>query len=228
MPDPYLYPGTDVLRNRWNVRDAEKLERLEAEATTITLYKIARDPIPGNYDLDHLRAFHKEIFKDVYPWAGEIRTINIVKGDTEFAKQQHVATYLNGVFEKLKQQNYLRDLDRDAFIDRSTDLLADLNAAHPFREGNGRSQRAFVGQLAEQAGYHIRWEDLDADRNIEASRAVFNADNGPMRDLLNDITDARVQAVEQKLTDVRERHRQQYERDQQRKQERERRRGRSR
>jgi fido (protein-threonine AMPylation protein) len=63
----------------------------------------------------------------------------------------------------------LRDLDREAFAARLAYYLGEVNAVHPFREGNGRTQRAFFEQLAREAGYTLAWQHLDAARNIEAS-----------------------------------------------------------
>jgi cell filamentation protein len=186
--DPYVYPGTDVLRNVFDIRDAAELDHREAVLTSARLIHLADTPLPGNYDVAHLQETHRHIFGDVYPWAGEIRTVEISKGGSLFALPQHVEPYLSDVLKKLPQENYLRDLDREAFLDRITDYYADINAAHPFREGNGRTQRAFVGQLAEEAGHHIAWERLDAQRNIEASRAAHEGNNLPMRELFDDIT----------------------------------------
>lgn len=186
--DPYVYPGTDVLRNLWDIRNQAELQRFEAGVTTINIAELSRQPLPGTYDVNHLQEFHKHIFGEIYPWAGEIRTVEISKGGSLFALPQHVEPYLSDVLKQLPQENYLRDLDREAFLDRITDYYADINAAHPFREGNGRTQRAFVGQLAEQAGHHIAWERLDPQRNIEASRAAHEGNNRPMRELFDDIT----------------------------------------
>ena len=218
MPvDPYVYPGTEVLRNVWNIRDAKDLARREAKVTAVAAAKVARKPIPGRYDVKHLRAFHRKIFGDVYPWAGKVRTVQITKGGALFAMPQHVEQYLTDTLTKLKDENYLRGLDRETFVDRCADYYADLNAAHPFREGNGRTQRAFIGQLAEEAGYHIRWNDLSAARNNTASRAAHGGDNRPVRRLLAGITGSRTPAVEREQTldpaaEGRERDQQHYER----------------
>ncbi len=101
MPeDPYVYPGTNVLRNRYDLRNAEELSRLEADLTTRRLAELAAHPLPGSYDLTHLQAFHRRIFGDVYEWAGEIRTVTIAKGDL-FALPQHIEPYLRDVLAQL-------------------------------------------------------------------------------------------------------------------------------
>lgn len=69
------------------------------------------------------------------------------------------------------------------------DFLADVNALHPFREGNGRTQRAFFSQLAHDAGHHIDWIRMDPTENNHASAAAHHGDLGPLRTMLGQLTD---------------------------------------
>jgi cell filamentation protein len=68
--------------------------------------------------------------------------------------------------------------------------FGEINALHPFREGNGRTQRAFLGQLALGAGFVVRWARLDAGRNVEASVQIMRGDPEPMRRMLNALIEA--------------------------------------
>ncbi len=77
--DPYLYPGTDLLKNLRNIRDSSSLARFEAEATSRRLVEPIHSPLPGWFDTAHLEAIHKRTFQDVYAWAGRFRTVNISK-----------------------------------------------------------------------------------------------------------------------------------------------------
>ena len=181
--DPYVYPGTGTLRNRFGIRDPAQLARLEAAISYARLAELIERPVAGAYDLPHLQAFHRRIFGDVYLWAGELRTVAIAKNDL-FALPQHIAPYLDEVLRPLPGEGHLRGLDRDALIDRLTYYLAELNATHPFRDGNGRTQRAFIGQLAADAGYTLDWQHLDPDQNVVASQAAHRGDNAPLRALL--------------------------------------------
>ena len=192
MPaDPYVYPGTYCLRNRLGIRDRAELERVEAEQTAIRIAQIARTPLLGRYDLVHLRAFHRRIFADIYTWAGELRSVAIAKEDSLFALPEHIEAYLRGVFDGLAAEDRLRGLARTDFLGRVTHYHAELNAAHPFREGNGRAQRAFLGQLSRDAGYRLAWQRLDRERNIDAARASHRGDNSPPRDLLDELLEPR-------------------------------------
>jgi cell filamentation protein len=189
MPvDPYVYPGTSVLRNRFGIRDAAELARREAQATAYRTVQLGVRPLSGRYDVPHLQAFHRHLFGDLYPWAGEIRTVAIAKGDM-FALPEHIVPYLTDVFSQLAAEKHLRDLRRDEFVSRLTHYLAEINAVHPFREGNGRTQRAFLGQLATERGYWIAWERADADRNIAASIASMRGDNRPLRSMLDGLVE---------------------------------------
>jgi cell filamentation protein len=186
-----VYPGSDCLRNRLGIRDRGELERAEAEQTTIRIAQIERTPILGRYDLVHLRAFHRRIFADIYTWAGELRSVAIAKDDSLFALPEHIEAYLRGLFEVLAAEDHLRGLARTDFLDRATHYHAELNAAHPFREGNGRAQRAFLGQLSRDAGHRLAWQRLDRERNIDAARASHRGDNSPLRALLDELLEPR-------------------------------------
>lgn len=86
----------------------------------------------------------------------------------------------------LARHNLLRELSRADFIDAATDLLANLNALHPFREGNGRTQRAFVSQFAEQAGHGFRWPGDAEQRNKDASIEAMRGDNTALHALVSE------------------------------------------
>ncbi|HEY5044665.1 MAG TPA: Fic family protein [Solirubrobacteraceae bacterium] len=183
--DPYVYPGTSVLRNHFGIRDAAELAGLEAAISAGRIAQLEREFIPGDYDTAHLQAVHRKIFGDLYPWAGELRAVKIAKDESMFALPQHVAAYLAGVLSDLAGEDRLVGLERDDFVTRLTHYYAELNAVHPFREGNGRTQRAFLGHIASDTGHPIDWTGLDPDRNIEASRESHRGDNKPLEKLLD-------------------------------------------
>ena len=141
-------------------------------------------PVQPSYDLTHLQAVHKRIFGDIYPWAGQIRTVTVAKKAT-FCLPQYIESSAAVIFGKLRDERFLRGLGRDAFIRRLAYYLGEVNALHPFREGNGRAQRAFFEQLARDVGFTLSWQHLDAARNIEASAAIMRGDAEPMQTLLD-------------------------------------------
>jgi cell filamentation protein len=186
--DPPVYPGTHVLRNRLGIRDASELARRENDLTFVRLLDLRVRGLPGRDDLAHLHAFHRHIFGDIYPWAGEIRTVAIATGDL-FALPQHIESYLAAALDRLADERDLTGLHVDLFIDRLAHYLAEINATHTFREGNGRAQRAFLGQLGNDAGYRIAWERTDPSTNNAASIASIRGDNRLLRAMLADLVE---------------------------------------
>ena len=161
----YKYPGTDTLRNHFGIRDPRKLERAE----NTCFQERVRQGVPrGNFDLDHLKAIHRHLFQDVYPWAGEIRRTDISKGSW-FHPHQRIELGMADVHKRLTQQNFLKGLDRKEFAAQAGQIMGDVNHCHPFREGNGRAQLQYLKQLGAQAGHSIDLTRLEPKEWIEAS-----------------------------------------------------------
>ena len=185
MPeDPYTNPVTGVLYNKLGLRTTAELEAAEREITHAALILLDETPVPPSYDLRHLREIHKRIFGDIYEWAGQIRMVAIAKG-AMFCLPQYIDSSAAIIFRELRDENCPRGLRRDAFVERLAYYLGEVNALHPFREGNGRAQRAFFGQLARNAGFTLAWQHLDPVRNVEASAAIMRGDPEPMREMLD-------------------------------------------
>jgi cell filamentation protein len=186
--DPYIENATGVLRNILGIRDAATLVRFEADLTFARLVWLAENPLAGTYDLVHLQEFHRVLFADIYDWAGELRTVRLARTDS-FCFPQFLESAGAVVFAAIYDDGFLRGLDRARFVDRLAYHLGEVNALHPFREGNGRTQRAFFAQLAIQAGWKIRWTRLDRAENEVASRASLQGDPKPLRALIDRLVD---------------------------------------
>jgi cell filamentation protein len=171
--DPYTYPGTDTLRNIPGLRDPQRLASFEANATVARLVELDVNPIKGQFDVSHLRAIHRYIFQDVYEWAGEVRTVNISKHGTLFGAAAFVETALDAVLRRLPDEKYLRATGMEPFALRAGYYLGEINAAHSFREGNGRAQREFIRELGSNAGFEIDWGRVTQRQMIAASRESF-------------------------------------------------------
>lgn len=187
--DPYVYPGSGVLRNNLEIHDQQELSRAEADIVRASLAILSGRPLPGSYDLEHWQAFHRRIFGGLYPRAGELRTVQIAKPNAFYARPEHIAGYAQGIFAELAREHRLKGLDRAAFLERLTHYHAEMYAVHPFREGNTRSLRAFLGQLAGEAGHRIAWEHLDHERSFAANVRSLNGQNDQLRALLEQIVD---------------------------------------
>jgi cell filamentation protein len=186
--DAYVYPGTEVLRNKADIHGQAALDAFEADVSAVRMLELINNPIQGVFDLKHLCAIHRYLFQDVYDWAGEIRTVDISRGASRFANFGLIESYLDPQLQGLAKENFLRGIEPDRFVARLAYYMGEINAAHPFREGNGRVQRLFCAQLAEQAGYFIDFETVDQTRMYDVMIASFNGNAKPLADLLNEIT----------------------------------------
>ena len=172
--DHYLDSETGVLRNRLGITDAKELEKAEASFVAWRSYEISQKPIAGRFDLAHLQAIHRHLFGDVYAWAGEIRTIDLSKGNSYFANHARMVSAALPIFEKLEKEQRLKGLDAAAFSERAAYYLGEINALHPFREGNGRAQREFINHLARANGYAIDWTGIRPEEMMQASIEAFH------------------------------------------------------
>lgn len=158
-PDAYRDAGSGVLRNRLGITDPNELEVAEADFSAVRLAGLQQRPLPGDYDLAHMQHFHERIFGDVYSWAGQLRTVMIAKGGT-FCLPQHINSFAAEVFARLAAADHLRGRERETFIDGLTELLADLNALHPFGRAtavpNARSAPSSPGRPGTTCGGR-RW-----------------------------------------------------------------------
>lgn len=184
----YCYLGTDVLINLFDVQDEEKLKELEKVYTLFRLSELQLQKPADPVDAKAFLAIHRYLLQDVYPFAGELRQEMISKGSSSFAHPKHIETHLMKIFEELKAENYLKDLPRNGLVSRLAYFLSELNALHPFREGNGRSIREFARQLLLNAGYRLDWEKvLEPAEIINAFVDSFNKDNNRLERLLDEI-----------------------------------------
>jgi cell filamentation protein len=174
MSDPYVYPGTDVLRNKEGIQDASELEAFERLATANRMETLP-DSVP--ITAEGYCAIHRYLFQDVYDWAGQYRLVDIARTDDLFCLAPYVERELVKRFAAIQAENGLRGLSAERFAARAADHMAELNAIHPFREDNGRTQRAFLSVLGRQAGHDIAMEQIDAQAWNEASRDSFRTGN---------------------------------------------------
>jgi len=164
--DAYFYPDTDVLRNKLDIRDAEALDRAERRLVDA---RIEQGCPTGNFDLEHLQAIHRHLFQDVYEWAGQLRQVNMFKNEPgEYMPHDRIEMGMHDVHRRIVEADFLRNMDVWEFSDKAAQIIGDTNHAHPFREGNTRTQLQFLQQLGEQAGHSIDLTKIDRDAWNEA------------------------------------------------------------
>lgn len=183
--DEYCYPGTNVLKNKLNIRDIDTLNCAERDFSSVRQAELANKGVTGDFSFVHLCSIHKQLFQDVYTWAGKMRTVDISKG-TVFCFVQFIEEQFEELYRELKKEKYLSDIsDKKQMSVRLAYYLAELNMIHPFREGNGRTQRVYIEQLCQNNGrFEIDFTDVTKDDMILASVRSANESNDWMEDLL--------------------------------------------
>jgi cell filamentation protein len=204
LPD-YTLPNGLTLKNKLGLSSYEALEAAETAYVVDRLLEIRLLKVPkGNFDAEHLKAIHRHLFQDVYEWAGRTRDEPVALSDgtiaTEpvlrkvdgkpFMEAPLIAEGLDRIAQRLAAEHYLRGLTRQEFASRAADVMVDLNAVHPFREGNGRTQRVFIEALAHEAGHKLDFSVVSRERMIQASIAGNEkGDSTIMRRLFTEISD---------------------------------------
>ena len=125
--------------------------------------ELERKSLKADFNENDYRAIHRIIFEPLYDWAGEYRTIDISKKGTFFAEYNTIPELLKNCLKRMRDMNYFKGLGFDEFVDEIVDIYCSTNYIHPFREGNGRTQRVFITQLIRYNGYDIKFSEIDTD-----------------------------------------------------------------
>ena len=173
----YCYKDTNILINKLNIMDAQKLEDIERKLVIVKLYELRQNKKIGNFDIEHFVSIHKFMFEDIYPFAGLFRNENIAKGNFSFAKWEFIEDELKRLLNDLKEENYLRGLNKEDLTKRLAYYMAELNVLHPFREGNGRTIREFLRQLAFKNNYVLDLQNTESKNMLDACiKSVYDTD----------------------------------------------------
>jgi cell filamentation protein len=171
----YCYPGTTILINKLKIKNDDDLTAAEREITSLKLLMLYNMPVLKDFDFDGLRKIHEVIFSDIYEWAGQVRRGNFFsKGSSIFCKGQFIAENADKIFKDLLSENNLNGLDKQTFIKRMAYYMGEINALHPFREGNGRTSREFFRQLSLNANYILDFSKTEKEILLQADIEAFN------------------------------------------------------
>lgn len=190
------YENTTCLINKFDIRDEDKLKKVEADITFAKATILESNPISDKFDLEHYKAIHRFLFEDIYDWAGTFRTVDMAKKGTSFCSEDQLDDVAKNCFDRLAENNLFSDLDRDEFVDAVVDFYCVTNMLHPFREGNGRTQRIFISQLIHHNGYDFDFSDIDSD---DLMIATIQAANG-VTDFLKQLFDENISAQSNEIT----------------------------
>lgn len=179
----YTYPNSTVLVNKQNITNIEEAYRNEHLFVTRRLADLRLEPIHV-YSMSDILAIHNYLFQDVYAWAGQYRKVNISKSGNPFMPIQSfntAETHMNNLIHSYHQTAN----SKDEIIMHLSEILDNLNYFHPFREGNGRTQREVIRSLALSKGYsaQIRVEQDDEVYNLYMDGTVHE-DLGKLKELL--------------------------------------------
>ncbi|EDB2063360.1 cell filamentation protein Fic [Campylobacter coli] len=164
-----------ITDNKLGIKDEKLFDKESRKYTLARTKEIIKTPIKGNFDYQHLKNIHKHIFQDVFYWAGKDRmevglSGFMSKGDSLFCSTEYIPGEAKKIFDELTKNNYLKNSkDLNHFAKDLANFMSDLNALHPFREGNGRTQRIFLNELAKNAGYKLDLNLIPKDKMIMAS-----------------------------------------------------------
>lgn len=165
----YCYEGTNTLVNKLDIKDSKLLEKYEKTTVALKLLSLEKQGISGNFDITHFSNIHRFLFDEIYLFAGLFRTENIAKDNFRFAEWEYIESELTKLLDNLKSENYLQNLDKQTLAERLAYYTAELNVLHPFREGNGRTTREFIRQLALKNNYYLNFNSVSSTELLNAS-----------------------------------------------------------
>ncbi len=176
--DADCYEGTTVLINKLGIKNETELDKNERVITGFKTAELITKPLKPDFDFGDYKLIHRELFSDLYVWAGCIRTISLSKSATVFTAPEKIEGIGNSVFKRLNDCNFYADMNRSDFIREAAELYDSLNRLHPFREGNGRTERIFFSRLIRNAGFDIDFSATNSDLlmigSIQAASGVMD------------------------------------------------------
>lgn len=176
--DENCYPGTTVLINKLGITDEKILQETEGFITGTIAAELIAQPLKSDFDFSDYKKIHYELFSELYDWAGMTRAIVLSKSATTFTAPEKIDDLGERIFNRLKKLNYFAGLSREEYVTEIADLYNSINMLHPFREGNGRTQRIFFIQLIRYAGYNIDFSEFNSENlmigSIQAAAGVMD------------------------------------------------------
>jgi cell filamentation protein len=180
--DPYTLPNSSVLRNKLFIESEQELAAVEIQITELAALNIPYKNPP--YDLKYWQSIHQQLFSRIYEWAGQLRSIVISKGGTNFGLPQGIEPQCDLVFGQLVKDKYLVDMPEHLFIQKLAEYYCELNACHPFRDGNGRAQRIMFEHIAWNCDHQLNFTGVSVEQWINANKHGMACNYQPMVEIM--------------------------------------------
>lgn len=180
----YTYEGTDVIKNKLNIRDAELLKEYETGIVGLKLTSLMKNKRAYPFTEEGFKQIHKYLFDEIYDFAGEYRLENILKENFRFSEYQYIEENMPLIIKKIDIEK-MKQMDYDTLCKNLSEIMTDLNVLHPFREGNGRTIREFVREMAFECGYEVNFSNVDYDLILDVSRKAVVDDTNQIELLKN-------------------------------------------
>jgi cell filamentation protein len=179
----------EVIENKLGITDPLALVEAEQDIVTKKSAMLLGEK-PTVFNFDYLLHIHKQLFEDIYNFAGKIRVVDMVhpEASVPFAYVEFIKSEAERIFSELRLKYYLVGLDRATFVQEIASLSTELNALHPFREGNGRAIRLFLIMLADHAGYLLDYSQVSSDKLISADKLAYEGDLQPIMAVYEKVT----------------------------------------
>ncbi|WP_375642285.1 BID domain-containing T4SS effector [Bartonella sp. CM100XJJH] len=198
----FFCPNSITLKNKYGIKDYKKLKEQCAHDTTKAIIHLRQEAPPQKLTSAYLQYIHHTLFKNTFEWAGQTRekpftfedgTVAYMpmmkKAGISFASAQQIQEGLENLDKILAETNSLKGLTRETFVEYVTEMLIQLNYTHPFREGNGRTQRMFFEKLGQIAGHPLDFSLVTEKRmNLASIASLKHNDKEEMKHLLEDIS----------------------------------------
>lgn len=200
----FFYPNSKVLKNKYRIKDKEILKEHCSDNVKKEMIKLLQELPPEQFDAAYLKYLHHRLFSRTFEWTGQTRQAPFTFEDNTvasmpilkrkeftkpFAMGRKIQERLKKLDKTLAETNSLKGLTRETFVEHAAEMLIQLNYTHPFREGNGRTQRMFFEKLAQAAGHTLDFSLVTEKRmNLASTASLIHNDKEMMKHLLEDIS----------------------------------------
>lgn len=179
----YTYPN-GVLINKLDIQDQKELDEVEASLTYLRLTNLSMQKLKFSFDLNYYLAIHKYIFQDIYSFAGEIKDENISKGGIPFCRPEYVSIMMKETLDDLRKK-IIKVTTKESYIKQLAYFYGEINAIHPFREGNGRTLREYLRQLVEVLNNYLPLPAYELDYSNVTEEMRYNLIQGSIESMKN-------------------------------------------